>query len=264
MICRPHRSGWLLITQPAHAWMAGELAAAWGNEQFAPPTPYEAVVMATRLHDIGWLAWDTQPRLDRNGLPVNFIGTTLEETIPVWRQAVRWAAAMDPFAAILISMHATTIYRRRLERGADPPERQQQVQDAVDEHDRLQASLREALENHPQYGEACQPQHLARTYRWLRICDLLSLAILSGTLPPEGQIDGVPELGDTPAGTLHYQVHPAYTLEVSPWPFKQAEIKVPVAARYLRQETFAEQPAYHRALAEAEWSTILAVLRPPG
>jgi hypothetical protein len=55
MICRPHAAGWLFISQPAHAWMAGELATAWGNAQFALPTPREAVILATRLHDIGWL-----------------------------------------------------------------------------------------------------------------------------------------------------------------------------------------------------------------
>jgi hypothetical protein len=55
MITRPEGNGLLLISQPAHAWLAGKLAAAWGNGDFVRPWPFEAVILATRLHDIGWL-----------------------------------------------------------------------------------------------------------------------------------------------------------------------------------------------------------------
>ena len=262
MICRPHDDGWLLIAQPAHAWMAGDLAAAWGNADFVSPTPFEAVVMATRLHDIGWLAWDANPRLGEDGQPVNFLNTNLQETVPVWQRAVQGVRLINPFAALLISMHATTIYGRRLERGADPPNERAQVQEALREHERLQAHLQADLSKHPVYREMLTPQRLALTYRWLRTCDLLSLAVLSGTMPQEGEIKSVPELADLQFTTLRYRQHDPFTLEVRPWPFGRPELRLPVEARLLNQRKFDSQIDYHIALEDAPRETVLALIRP--
>ncbi len=53
-----------LITQPAHAELAGMMAAHWGNEEFARPGNFAAsadaerlrreVVLAVTEHDNGW------------------------------------------------------------------------------------------------------------------------------------------------------------------------------------------------------------------
>lgn len=80
------------------------------------------VIVATRLHDIGWAEWDAAPRLGVDGQPVNFLATTLAETIPVWRRGMRLVGVIDPVAALLVSQHATRIYERRWERGMDGAE----------------------------------------------------------------------------------------------------------------------------------------------
>lgn len=116
MICRRERDGWVLITQPAHAWLAGELAAIWGNDAFAVPAPLEAVVLATRLHDVGWMTWDTTPRLGADGKRVNFLDITLDETIPSGGRQYAKVSLLDPCATFLVSMHPSTIYHRRLDR----------------------------------------------------------------------------------------------------------------------------------------------------
>ena len=36
----------IAIPQPSHAWLSGQLARAWGNDQFAVPLPNEDVCLA--------------------------------------------------------------------------------------------------------------------------------------------------------------------------------------------------------------------------
>lgn len=262
MICRPYQQGWLLITQPAHAWMAGELAAAWGSAHFPTPAPRDALIMATRLHDIGWLAWDAAPRLNDDGRPVNFLQTNLDETIPVWRIAVQRVNALNPFAALLVSMHAATIYNRRLARGADPAQRQQEIRQALAEHQQIQSALCRQLASHPLYGPACAPDQLAVSYRWLRVCDLLSLAVLAKALPDEGQIKQVPTAQGDGFTAIDYRYRSPFTLEISPWPFAGSSLQITLEARYLDQERFADLRAYHAHLANAPWQSITAIIRP--
>ena len=261
MIFRPDGDGWLVITQPAHAWMAGGLVAAWGNEAFTAPVPREAVIMATYLHDIGWMEWDAAPRVGESGDPVNFVKAPLEETEPIWRRAVERVALMDPYAGLLVSLHATTIYRRRLERQADPPEQERQVQRLLDEQLQYQARLQKQLQHHPLYGPVVENQPLQTAYRWLRVCDLLSLALLSGTMADEGEIEAVPAASRETFTTLRYATGDPWTLEVDPFPFER-RLELPLAVRRLAQKRFADTAALRYALDAATWQTITLVVRP--
>jgi hypothetical protein len=253
MICRPEGDGWLLISQPAHAWLAGKFAAAWGNGAFARPIPFESVIMATRLHDIGWLPWDAAPRLDEQGRPVNFLETTLDETIPIWRRAVEQLILLDPYAAILVSMHATTIYRRRLERGVDPPERRPEVEATLLEQESIQKELRAQIANHPIFGPAIQPELLETAYRWLRVCDLLSLAVCANFMPPKGSIAEVP--GKTLPGftTIRYKRLKPFELHLDPSPFSDTTMKLVIQARFLKDKVYESQAAYWTALKRSPW-----------
>jgi hypothetical protein len=248
MICRPDGEGWTLITQPAHAWLAGELAAAWGNGSFAVPRPRAAVVMATRLHDIGWLAWDAAPGLDEAGRPVNFLDTSLEETIPIWRRGVEQVALFDPYAELLISLHASTIFSRRLARHADPPEKEAAVRELLVEQEAKQEALRQMLAGHPLYEPAVEPERLRVAYRWLRVCDLLSLAICADMLPPSGEIRHAPGASGSDFTSLHYEVREAFTLALNPWPLAEVALDLVIQVRRLNERSFSSRPAFLEAL----------------
>ncbi len=43
----------IVIPQPCHAWLSGQMARAWGNEHLAAPMPYDEVCLAAGQHDIG-------------------------------------------------------------------------------------------------------------------------------------------------------------------------------------------------------------------
>ena len=261
MIFRTMPDGWLVISQPAHAWASGQLAAAWGNENFAGPTPREAVIVATSLHDIGWQAWDTAPRLHPDGRPVNFLGTSLDETEQVWQRGVDHVRLLDPYAALLVSLHATTIYQRRMERGAGSLAEQARLKTRQTNHSAIQANLQAQLGNHAHYAPAATPTIIYANYRLLRTCDLLSLAICTGPLK-EGEITEVP--GKTPDEwiTLRYIPSDDNTLVLTPYPFSEPQLTVRIEARRLGQLTFPNLSAFHTALAEATWTHLEFTLMP--
>ena len=60
MLHRADPDGPIVITQPAHAWVSGQLAQAWGNEPFGDFAPREEVCLAAEQHDIGWLVWEEE------------------------------------------------------------------------------------------------------------------------------------------------------------------------------------------------------------
>jgi hypothetical protein len=246
----------MLITQPAHAWLAGELAAAWGNGSFAVPSPRAAVVMATRLHDIGWMAWDGAPRLDEAGRPVNFLDTNLEETIPVWRRGVEQVALLDPYAALLISLHASTIFGRRLARKADPPEQEAAVREMLLEQEARQEALRQSLAGHPDYGPAVEPKRLRLAYRWLRLCDLLSLAVCADMLPPSGVFNHVPSASGSDYTSLDYEVREAFTLALNPWPLAEVALDLVIQVRRLNERSFSSRPAFLEALERTRFAPV--------
>lgn len=256
MICRPEGNGWLFVTQATHAWMSGELAAAWGNDEFAAPEPRDAVLLATRLHDIGWLGWDAAPRLDRSGQPVDFLDTTLDDTIPIWRQAVQQVGLLNPFAALLVCRHAMTIYRRRLERGADPPDQRAKILALLDEQESSHEAIAARLSEHPLYRTSLGEERLKVIYRWLRTCDLFSLVLLSSRMPSAGVIEAVPGNDWGELRSIHYVRQDPFTLLIDPSPFGTRDLRLKVDVRRYDRKTFTDEARYHAALSDATWQQI--------
>jgi hypothetical protein len=253
MIVRREGNNWLLITQPAHAWLAGKLAAAWGNETFGSPSPFEAVILATRLHDIGWLDWDASPRLGEDGRPVNFVDTNLAETIPIWRRAVGRISLMDPYAALLVSKHASTIYRRRHERGVDPPEQHSELGEMLAEQQVNQEQFCSRLADHPLYGPAVEADRLKIAYRWLRVCDIFSLILCSDALPLSGVIEAVPGKRMRDLTSISYERPAPFQLLLDPWPYNKPAIKLSVQTRLLAKNSFQDETGFRISLNEAPW-----------
>jgi len=253
MICRREKDGWLLITQPAHAWLAGELAAIWGNAKFARPAPFDPVVLATHLHDIGWMDWDTSPRLGAGGHPVSFLETTLDETIPIWQSAVRQVSLLDPYAALLVSMHASTIYRGRLERKIDPPGDRLNVELVLAEHEAVRSTLRKQLSVLSAYASASQPEQIFRAYRWLRVCDLLSLALCADFMPQSGEIESVPGRDPDELINVNYSRPNPFELHLDPFPFKEPSIQMTIQSRRLADLTYTNHADYLTALESSPW-----------
>src|ERR1700735_2156435 len=118
MLFRTEPAGVLATSQPAHAWVSGQILRAW-DEALSEP-----LLLAAEQHDIGWLDWETAPTFDAaTGRPHLFRAVGASLHAPMWRRGV--ARAFDAWGAhvaLLISRHGGLIYRRYVDRHKTAPE----------------------------------------------------------------------------------------------------------------------------------------------
>lgn len=105
------RDDGVCIGQAAHAWVSGQLAAAWAPDDV--PHRQDAILAATQ-HDIGMAEWDLQPAVDaERGLPVSFMRMDLATHLRLWRAAPAKVLTQSRIAALMLSLHGTSLYSRR-------------------------------------------------------------------------------------------------------------------------------------------------------
>jgi Protein of unknown function (DUF3891) len=72
MLYREDPAGIIVIGQPAHAWIAGQLA--WGNEHVGTVAPWEEVCLTAEQHDMAYALWERAPTLNpQTGRPYSFL-----------------------------------------------------------------------------------------------------------------------------------------------------------------------------------------------
>ena len=84
MVCPYDENRLLLILQIDHSRVTGWFAAHWGNDTFARPSPYAAMVLAAQEHDTGWWDWEIKPQVNDEGLPPDYIGSIKHLGGKVW------------------------------------------------------------------------------------------------------------------------------------------------------------------------------------
>jgi uncharacterized protein DUF3891 len=223
----------LCIGQPAHAWLAGQLARAWGNGLFAAPRPRDEVVLAATQHDLGMAASDAEPQLNpQTGWPMSFLEMPLETHLRLWSAAPRLALMQSRWAALLVSMHGSHLYEGR----ADQPG----VAEFLATQRQIQAELRASLE--VSEDEAARHQRLLAAWDWM------SLVLCRDGLPATVEAERSIRLSAAGPGEI----------TVAPWPFGVEELDVHVEARRL-DARFDDDAAMRAA---APWERIALRLRP--
>lgn len=153
----------LLVPQPAHAVLAGELAAGLTCFGQLPPE----IIRAIQMHDTGWASSDAQQiqRLRspgaQAGRPVAFLSIPPGEAEEAWEASIGAVAAFSPEGAQVVRQHFTLL-----------------AQNDRTHHQRFL----QAEKSRPQSFEAA-----ANVDRWtaaLGFCDLVSLCLLSGLSGP--------------------------------------------------------------------------------
>lgn len=122
------------------------------------------------------------------------------------------------------------------------------------EQEARQEALRQSLTGHPDYGSAVEPGRLRVAYRWLRVCDLLSLALCADMLPPSGIFNHVPGPGGSDFTSLEYEVREAFTLALNPWPFAGATLDLLIQVRRIDEPSFSSRPAFLETLERARFT----------
>lgn len=229
MLVRDDGATWTAITQPAHAQLAGQAAAQWA-EPLAPE-----VVLGIAQHDAPWLAYDLVPPL-HEGRAASFYEAPFDDRIALWTDATRHVEAQSPYAALLVSLHATNIHTRYLD---EPP--RALLDDARVAQERLLATLPSTTRAQAE-----------------RDADLLfALDALSLTLCHEWDARDLPPVDGT---TLH--LDPG-AMTVDPWPFAPDAVTLTVPARTF-EERFVDEAGLHAALRAQPYHEEAYVLRRPG
>jgi hypothetical protein len=199
----------LLFEQHEHALIAGELARRWKER----PWPFESTVYAVANHDVAWrdpdrdVLWNEEK--DR---PYSFVDYPLHLKLDAQKRGIDFAEDHDPYAGCLCSMH----YARFL-LDSERPEEVEFREGEIERQGRLEERMSEReLEN------------LERNFRFLRLCDGLSLFLCLNE--PGGQDRPPPypggfEFDGTRFGPVWEDER---TLRLDPNPFSEPfEIEIP-------------------------------------
>jgi hypothetical protein len=260
MLHRDEPDGLVVVSQPAHAWVAAQLARAWGNARFGEVTPREEVCLGAEQHDIGWTAWEGAPTLNpATGRPHSFTQMALAAHLEIWSSAGALALRQGGrYAALLVSMHGTHLYGGR-DGSRDTPTEARAVRDYLARERAWQAAVLDSLRDDPRYA-AGVPDGVARNQRLVSIWDRLSLALCMG-LRGARTIEGVPTAAGATSLTLTPIDGDPTLVGVHPWPFAAPTVTLVCEGRRL-PETFADEEAMRAALAGAPWVTIDTTLHP--
>ena len=251
MVLRRDRDAVIAIGQPAHAWLSGQLARAWGNERFGAVEPWEEVCLGAEQHDVGMAAWDELPALNpQTGLPRSFMELEFETHLAIWSAAAPLVAPQSRYAALLVSLHGTSLYERRdtarLERrDAD------RVRAFLDGQRELQDGLLATLRADPRTAAAATEGAVRRNRRLVWTWDSLSLGLLLDWAPYE--LEAVPTADGETDVAVRAASSGAMTLD--PWPFGRDRLSLRCEGRRL-VGSFEEEAAMHAALEDSPWVTL--------
>jgi hypothetical protein len=246
MLHRPSPAGTIVVSQPAHAWVSGQLARAWA----APFSPHAEVCLAAEQHDIAWTAWERSPERDpETGLPYTFSALPRLRRLELWSGAAALLLPQSRYAALLVSLHGTLLVERFPPAGNEDVQRA--LADYLERERDFQARVLDSLRGDPRYGPHATPEAVEQNRELIFAWDGLSLALVHGVTGEKraaGHTLAAPE-GDPARVT------------VAPWPFRDDTVTLVCEGRLLA-ETYADERELRRGLAKAQWISIETKLEP--
>ena len=231
MLHRPDKQGLIVITQPAHAWVSGQLARSWGNETFGHFEPAEEVCLAAEQHDIGFLEWEQSPALNRKtGLPQTFLEMPTRAHLDVWSHGIRQMMRFGRYPALLVSMHFSFLCQQHPV--TRPPKEAQWMRQFLDHQEALQAAIRTSLLNDFYYAPCSTDEMIERNRQLVSLWDRLSLLLCMG-LAEAQVIEHVPAATGTRRLTLTPVMTDPPRVKVAPWPFRSDSVRLICEGRRL-------------------------------
>lgn len=248
------------ITQPTHAWVSGQMARVWGNDQFGAIAPYEAVCLGAEQHDIGWLPWEAAPTLNPDtGYPHSFTEIAPAVHTQLWAGAKHLAMPMGRYVALLVSLHGTGLYER-FTHWKKSPESMRIVEAFLQQEKDFQQQLINRLGQDPAYASYVTSAAIVRNQRLVATLDALSLAICMG-VTEQRTFAQVPSATTETTLTLMPIQNDPTQLSIEPWCFQSDEVAVMVEGRILNEKA-TDELTMRDQLANAPWVTLKVTLRP--
>ncbi|EEF61334.1 DUF3891 family protein [Pedosphaera parvula] len=252
MLLRKEGEDVIAITQPAHAWVAGQLARHWGNNAFGSFEPHEEVSLAAALHDVGFLDWEMAPTLNsKTGLPHTFLELPAQAHLGIWTKSIQQVLKYDRYAALLVSMHFTWLCESQPSQVDEDRSLEKKFRG---EQEQLQTSIITSLENDYYYGPLSGEGMIQRNRELVSLWDWLSLLLCMG-LQEERVIENVRTAG----GVTHLKLCPkdesGTRVSVEPWPFQDDSVSLRCEGRQLVQ-TYSRRGELQEALRAASPVTL--------
>jgi hypothetical protein len=263
VLVRTEEEGALAIGQLSHAWLSGQLARAWGNEAFPAPSDQEEIALGAEQHDLGWALFDLAPGLSpQSGLPRNFLETSVEEHLEIWRAAPDRLLSVSARAALVVSLHGSSLSELRLRGARDEGDGPARLEGHIADERARQERLRAAL--------GLSEQDTAHIQRLMWTWDGLSLALCNSWDPFAARDvpsrDGLADIelsraGDGPGAPREGERHEG-TFVLDPWPFAAQALSLRCEARRLERTSFDDEEEMQRALEQAAPLRLVFELRP--
>lgn len=273
-----HRQGnqFLLFTQDDHARLSGEMASRIGNERFARPEPFDAVVAGIGMHDCGWPVHDEQPTLNGQGLPLHVFETPVELSCRVWTESVRRAVEENAYSGLLVSLHVMALsaiaqshysdQSKRLEFARELFEINRFQQNQIEIQETLRAKLGLRVDVPLKYGLAPkgtskEEDLLLFNYQLLKATDRISLCLLCDS-QPFNSIDNIYPRPGAEAIELHLECVSDWTLRIKPWPFDVEQLEMQIPFRAIPAQAYAGDLEYQSRYRAAKLESVsLRVVR---
>lgn len=220
MIIRRLPTAILFIEQRDHAALSEAIVREWQRDGLPDRPRREAILLATREHDNGWLEEDATTHVDASGEPLDFIAVPPGVKQRIWPRAAARVGDADPYAGALVAQHALALHGQQRTEPAWRP--------FLARMERVQQDLL----------KRCGPgaaETLADDYRFVQAGDQLSLVFCNGWTAPFPR----------PGGRI---VLEGDVLRVTPDPFGGRVIPLHVPARRLAPRLYDSPRALRAAL----------------
>jgi len=266
VIVREEAGHLVLVRQSDHALLSGWLAAAWGAPPWTAPPARAAAVVAARLHDLAWTAFDEGLPRRPDGRPLTFFEVARTVSTRLYAHGIDAVEAIDPHAGLLTSLHFSGFFtshwgwRHAGQAIATEDEDGAAVARFVEQERVRQSRLRDSLGVDPA-GEAV----LRCEYRWLQLWDRLSLDVCmrgfhgwtgyyqEAALSPE---PGAPDV------SLHVELEPGGVCRLAPYPLVLSPYRARVPAVHVPLADLADAAAVERAWREGGSDGVDVTFRP--
>ncbi len=238
----------VIITQTAHGWLAGQLAAHWGNNRFRLPIDPHEMMLTAANHDQGWRQWEQHPKLNAQHRPADFLEMPVDEHLAIWRRSIACVESQTRYGALLVSRHARFLNERRVAANRDTHPDWEKLTAFCAEQRKWEAAQLTELRQTATVAPFCEPARYDAAFRLLQIFDWLSLLLCMDTVT-ESVVTDVPAQLPDERVTITLKPLVDGVLTVSPWTFAEPEFSVTVETRQLPAATFAAdrdlQAAWH-------------------
>ncbi|HYG35013.1 MAG TPA: DUF3891 family protein [Clostridia bacterium] len=255
MLIRKEAEGITAISQPAHAWVAGQLARNWGNDQFFTMT--EEICLAAEQHDIGFLEWERSPTLNANtGLPHTFLDMPRPLHLELWTKGIHQMLQFGRYPALLVSMHFTALAQREKPNGSAYDRKL--LKEFLQREGEFQTGLITSLSNDFYYGSMSSEETIRCHQKLVSIFDWISLLLCHRLAEPE-DIPGIPTRDGSTTLKLKPLDESGGEVSLTPWPFRSKEVQLVCEGRHLL-ETFTDEKIMQEALKAAAPVTLIMKL----